>query len=144
MSLRRWNRPIKSRAQKGKPGTMNRRIDSGDGFDHSLPAPVVARDPGDVHRVSYVRPAFVLRDGGSRAAADLSEEIKMETLGSDLPKQMARVRDVLIPQYMEIGPAGGFAIAMMRRSLDRAATALAEGDLPAMIAAYKELKDYQE
>lgn len=26
MSLRRWNRPIKSLAQKGTPGTMRRRI----------------------------------------------------------------------------------------------------------------------
>lgn len=26
MSLRRWNRPVKSLAQKGKPGTMMRRI----------------------------------------------------------------------------------------------------------------------
>jgi hypothetical protein len=33
---------------------------------------------------------------------------------------------------------------MMRRSLDRAQQALAEGDLPAMIAAYQELKSYQE
>lgn len=67
----------------------------------------------------------------------------MNTLGDDLPKQMARVRDELIPQYESIGPAGGFAIAMMRRSLDRAAVAMAEGDLPAMIAVYKELTDYK-
>ena len=65
------------------------------------------------------------------------------TLGDDLPKQMARVRDELIPQYQSIGPAGGFAIEMMRRSLDRAAMAMAEGDLPAMIAVYQELKSYQ-
>lgn len=67
----------------------------------------------------------------------------MNTLGDDLPKQMARVRDELIPQYQSIGPAGGFAIGMMRRSLDRAAVAMADGDLPAMIAAYQELKSYQ-
>jgi hypothetical protein len=67
----------------------------------------------------------------------------MSTLGQDLPKQMARVRDELIPQYQSIGPASEFAVSMMRRSLDRAAIAMAEGDLPAMIAAYKELKDYQ-
>ena len=67
----------------------------------------------------------------------------MDTLGDDLPKQMARVRDELIPQYQSIGPAGGFAIAMMRRSLDRAATAMTKGDLAAMIAAYQELKSYQ-
>lgn len=65
------------------------------------------------------------------------------TLGEALPKEMARVRDELIPEYLSIGPASGFAVMMMRRSLDRAAIAMAEGDLLAMIAAYKELKDYQ-
>jgi hypothetical protein len=67
----------------------------------------------------------------------------MTTVGDDLPKEMARVRDVLMPLYLSIGPAGGFALGMMRRSLDRAAKAMAEGDLVGMIAAYKELKDYQ-
>ena len=67
----------------------------------------------------------------------------MTTLGEELPKEMARVRDVLMPQYQSIGPAGGFALAMMRASLDRATRALAEGDLPAMIAAYQELKDFE-
>lgn len=68
----------------------------------------------------------------------------MKTLGEDLPKQMARVRDVLMPQYQEIGPAGEFALMMMRNALDRAAKAMAEGDLPEMIAAYQELKDFKE
>lgn len=68
----------------------------------------------------------------------------MNTLGDELPKEMARVRDVLMPQYLSIGPAGGFALAMMRASLDRAAKAMAEGDLPAMIRAYQELKDFED
>lgn len=66
----------------------------------------------------------------------------IKTLGDELPKEMARVRDVLIPQYQSIGPAGGFAIAMMRQDLDRAARALAEGDVVAMIEVYQDLKDY--
>lgn len=66
----------------------------------------------------------------------------MSTLGEELPKEMARVRDVLIPQYQSIGPAGAFAIAFMRADLDAAAKAMAEADLPAMIAAYQKLKDY--
>ena len=68
----------------------------------------------------------------------------MNTLGDELPKEMARVRDVLMPQYLSIGPAGGFALAMMRAALDRAAKAMAEGDLPAMIHAYQELKDFED
>lgn len=68
----------------------------------------------------------------------------METLGEALPKEMTRVRDVLMPQYLSIGPAAGFALALMRNSLDRATKALAEGDLPAMIRAYDELKNYKD
>lgn len=68
----------------------------------------------------------------------------MSTLGDELPKEMARVRDVLMPQYLAIGPAGGFALAMMRAELDRATKALAEGDLPAMIQSYARLKDFKD
>jgi len=68
----------------------------------------------------------------------------METLGDALPKEMARVRDVLMPMYQAVGPAGGFALAMMRASLGRATKALAQGDLPTMIAAYEELKSFKE
>lgn len=68
----------------------------------------------------------------------------MTTLGDDLPKQMARIRDELMPMYQEIGPAGGFALAMMRNALDRAAVAMAEGDVVKMMHAYQELKDFKE
>lgn len=68
----------------------------------------------------------------------------MSSVGEELPKEMARVRDALIPRYAEIGPAGGFAIMMMRQSLDRAAKALAEGDVVEIIRAYQDLKDYSE
>lgn len=65
-----------------------------------------------------------------------------DTLGDALPREMARVRDTVIPPYQQIGPAGTFAIAMMRADLDRAAKALAEEDVAAMISAYEALKDY--
>ena len=68
----------------------------------------------------------------------------METLGDALPKEMARVRDVLMPRYVEIGPAGMFALTMMRQDLNRAAKAMAEGDIPGMVAAYKSLKEYTD
>lgn len=66
-----------------------------------------------------------------------------DTLGDALPREMARIRDEVMPAYVEIGPAGAFALAFMRQDLDRAAKAMAEGDLPAMIAAYQALKDYK-
>lgn len=68
----------------------------------------------------------------------------MSSLGEELPKEMARVRDVLMPMYLGIGPAGGFAIAMMRADLDRATKALAEGDVVQMMRSYQALKEYKE
>lgn len=67
----------------------------------------------------------------------------MATLGEELPKEMARVRDDVMPAYIEIGPAGALALAFMKRDLDIAARAMAEGDLPSMIGAYQSLKEYK-
>ena len=64
-----------------------------------------------------------------------------ESLAEALPKEMARVRDELLPMYVQIGPAGSFGAAMLRGALDRAAKAMASGDVVAMLAAYQELKD---
>ncbi len=66
----------------------------------------------------------------------------VDTVGDALPREMARVRDEVMPAYQEIGPAGGPALAMMRRDLDLAAKAMAEGDVVAMISALKELRGY--
>ena len=57
----------------------------------------------------------------------------IDTLGDALPREMARVRDKVMPAYHDVGPAGGFALAFMRRDLDLAAKALAEGDVVAML-----------
>jgi len=72
----------------------------------------------------------------------MSEEIV--TLGEALPKQMARVRDEVMPSYIAIGAPGMFALAMMRADLDLAAKALADGDVVAMIRAHEALKGYDE
>jgi hypothetical protein len=66
-----------------------------------------------------------------------------DTLGDALPREMTRVRK-LIPIYQSIGPAGGFAIAMMNQSLDEAQRALATGDVVAMIRVYEDLKGFHE
>ena len=67
----------------------------------------------------------------------------MTTLGEELPRQMARVRDEILPVYLEIGPAGAIAAAMMRVSLDRAAKAMIEGDVVEMLRACEDLKGYE-
>jgi hypothetical protein len=65
-----------------------------------------------------------------------------DTLGDALPREMARVRDQVMPAYLEIGPMGGFALSMMRSDLNRAAMAMAEGDVAEMLRAYESLKRY--
>jgi hypothetical protein len=67
----------------------------------------------------------------------------MTTLADELPRQMARVRDEVMPAYQSIGSAGSFALMTMRFDLDLAAKAMAEGDLPAMITACKKLSEYE-
>lgn len=67
----------------------------------------------------------------------------IETLADALPKEMARVRDNVMPAYIEIGPAGMFALAFMRADLDEAARAMAQGDVVGMIRAHQKLKDYE-
>lgn len=65
----------------------------------------------------------------------------MTTLGEELPRQMARVRDEILPHYDAIGPAGIFGATMIRADLDRAAKALAEGDTVEMIRVCQSLKE---
>ncbi len=64
------------------------------------------------------------------------------TLGTELPAEMARVRDEVMPAYQSIGSAGAFALTGMRRDLDEAAKALAEGDVVAMLRVYEKLKGW--
>lgn len=63
----------------------------------------------------------------------------METLGDALPKEMARVREVL-GHYREIGPAGVFGATFIELDLREADRAVMSGDLVAMLIAYKKLQ----
>lgn len=67
--------------------------------------------------------------------------MNQDTLGDALPREMARVRDKLLPVY-DATPGGQIAAAMMRADLDEAAKALASGDVVAMIQVYESLKGY--
>ena len=69
---------------------------------------------------------------------------EIETLGTALPAEMKRVRDELMPMYQSIGPSGQFALVLMRRELDVATKALAEGDVIQMLRSYEGLKAFQE
>ncbi|MCB8880077.1 hypothetical protein ACELLULO517_07510 [Acidisoma cellulosilytica] len=65
------------------------------------------------------------------------------SLGDALPREMTRVRDHVLPHYVELGPVGIFGVTMIRKDLDDAARAMAAGDLIEMIRCYKALKETQ-
>ena len=65
-----------------------------------------------------------------------------ETLGEALPREMARVRDEVMPAYVAVGPPGTFALMMMREALNNAAKAMMGGDLVEMIRAHETLKGF--
>jgi hypothetical protein len=67
----------------------------------------------------------------------------VDTLGDALPREIARVRDEVLPAYLEIGLAGRFAVGMMRRDLDRASKAMIAGDTVEMLSVFESLKGYQ-
>jgi hypothetical protein len=64
----------------------------------------------------------------------------IDTLGEALPREMARVRDEVLPAYIEIGQPGMFAAMTIRADLDAAAKAMAEGDVAEMLRVYQSLK----
>lgn len=60
-----------------------------------------------------------------------------KSLGEALPLEIARVRDELIPAYLECGIGGLPAVMLMRADLDRASKAMIEGDIVEMVRIYK-------
>ncbi len=66
----------------------------------------------------------------------------IDTLGDALPREIARVRDEVLPVYLSM-LAGHAAAAMMRADLDAATKALADGDVIEMARRYESLKGWQ-
>lgn len=65
-----------------------------------------------------------------------------DTLGDALPREIARVRDEVMPAYQDIGPAGYFVIGAMQADIAHANDAIAAGDIVAMARAYARLTEY--
>ena len=63
----------------------------------------------------------------------------MSSLAEELPKEMARVREVL-GHYHQIGPAGMFGAALIEQDLRAADAAVMSGDVVAMMKSYETLK----
>lgn len=66
-----------------------------------------------------------------------------ESLAEAMPKEMARVRQVL-GYYKEIGPAGMVGAAFIEQDLREADAAVMSGDVVRMLTAYQKLKDIKE
>ena len=66
-----------------------------------------------------------------------------ESLAEALPKEQARVREVL-GHYKAIGPAGFFGALMIEVELAKADRAAASGDVVAMIRALESLKEIND
>jgi hypothetical protein len=68
-----------------------------------------------------------------------------ETLAEGLPREMARVRDEVLPMYLSLRGMPNVmvepAIAMMRADLDAAAKAMVSGDVVEMLRVYQSLKE---
>lgn len=67
----------------------------------------------------------------------------MATLAEELPSEMERVRQVL-KRYKALGPAGRFGAIMINHSLREAEKAIANGDVVAMMRAYRDLQAFRD
>lgn len=67
-----------------------------------------------------------------------------ESLGEALPKEQARVRE-LIQQYRDpvLQGAGNIAAMLMERDLQEADRAVMSGDVGAMLVIYQKLKEWE-
>lgn len=79
----------------------------------------------------------------SRLGASTQKGKIMSSLGEELPKEQARVRE-LIKEYRDpiLNGAGNLAAMMMEQALQRADRATISGDVVAMIQCYEELKGF--
>ena len=70
--------------------------------------------------------------------------MKSLSLAEALPKEQARVREIII-EYRDpsLKGAGNIAAAMMEQSLARADKAIMEGDVVEMMRCYEDLKGYE-
>jgi len=67
----------------------------------------------------------------------------IETLADALPKEMARVRKILV-SYKEIGPAGMVGAVFIEQDLRNADAAVMSGDVVAMLQALHTLKQIDD
>ena len=70
------------------------------------------------------------------------EADRVESLGTKLPEETARCRE-LLSAYRALGPAGTFAAASIESALREADRTMIEQDLPGMIRVYHRLRGFE-
>jgi hypothetical protein len=73
----------------------------------------------------------------------MAENDNPTSLAEALPKEVARVRDEVLPVYLALGSLGMAGVTMMRAELDAASKAMIEGDVVAMLLIYQKLKGWE-
>ena len=72
----------------------------------------------------------------------MSENSKIESLADALPREQARVREIL-GHYKALGPVGAIGAAFIEADLRAAERAAAAGDVIAMIRALTKLREIE-
>ena len=57
--------------------------------------------------------------------------------------EITRVRDVVMPRYLELGASGAFVLTLIRKDLDDAVRALAEQDATQCLRLLNSLRGYE-
>jgi hypothetical protein len=71
------------------------------------------------------------------------KELAANTVGHALMAEITRVRDKVMPRYLELGEVGRIPLDLMRLHMDAAIRALAYQDAAACIALLVTLKSYE-
>lgn len=71
-----------------------------------------------------------------------AEERRSQNLVQALQAEVGRVRDEVLPAYVEIGSAGTWALGCMREDIRLAEAAIGEGDAVAMLHRLAALREY--
>ncbi len=66
----------------------------------------------------------------------------VRTLADDLQDEIRRVRDQVMPAYIQIGPSGCVALALMRKDMDVAINALAQHNATECLRMLEVLRGY--
>ena len=66
-----------------------------------------------------------------------------ENLIEAIQSKCNELREINIPAYQEIGPAGAFGVIMMKTAIAKAEKSIALGDTVGMVSSLQELREFK-